>query len=256
MMGTITLLLEDETIDPVLLTEIVQPAMEKAEVPSVAVWREYESQTVVADLNQKSEETDVIVVYGSSHCLLPYGKNLQPEQKDGCIISEGLAEKLFSTRRAEGQTVQYAGHTWTICDVIPQPKQLLLVEGTDLLEDVTFNRLSAMRDGGVPRQLAAERLIRQYGISAKLLRLDVYTDLSWISEMIPSQWSDFKGWRQNWKQKKQELQLTAGCEKSEVELLYLRDVKRCYAFAALSLLCLIPMVRLVRTGIRERKREE
>lgn len=248
-------MLEDEKLDPELLTEMVQPDPEKTEEYSVAVWREYESQTVVADLNQKSEETDVIVIYGNSRCLLPYGKNLQPEQKDGCIISEGLAEKLFSTRRAEGQTVQYAGHTWTICDVISQPKQLLLVEGTELLNDVTFNRISAMRDSSVSRQLAAERLIRQYGISAKLLRLDVYIDPAWIVEMIPSQWSDFEGWQKNWKRKKQELQLTASCEKCEVELLYLREVKRCYLFAAVSLLSMILMLRFYCAGICGRKRE-
>lgn len=247
-MGNVTLLLQDEKIDSELLREIVQPKREETDAESVTVWREYESQAVTAAVNQRREETDVIVLYGDSRHLLPFGKNLQPEQKDGCVISEGLAEKLFSTRKAEGQTVEYAERTWTICDVIPHPEQLILVQGTEMLDDVTFNRISTTIDSGMPRQLAAERLVRRYGLSAKLIRLDVYTELSWIVEMIPTQWSDFDGWKKNWEQKKTELQLTAGCEKSEIDLMYLRDVRRCYLFGGLSLLLLVFLYRLHHNG--------
>lgn len=245
-LNNITLVSLDDAFDHDTLMQIVQPDKFNEETYTAAAWSERKNQTVVADENQRSCQTDVIAVYGSSRCILPYGKNLQTEQKDGCIISEQLAEELFASHQVEGQKISYAGRIWRICGVIRQPKRLVLLEGTELLDEIPFDHISITATDHVQRRLVAERFINRYGISAQMLRLDFYGSAAWLAEMIPTKWSDFEGWEQNWKDKKQDMQFMAGTEKSAIELLYLQYVKSSYRFFGMAMTLLAIEVVLLK----------
>lgn len=242
-LNSMTFVTQDTRFDSETLTQIVQPEADDTQAYTAAAWRQSTNQTITAEENQRSCQTDVIALYGVSRCILPYGKNLQTDQQDGCIISETLAEELFASHQVEGQKIQYAGYTWRICDVIKQPERLFVFEAAALLEDMQFDHISVILSDGASRQLTAERFVSRYGLSAQLLRLDFYSSVQWLAEMIPAKWSDFDGWKQNWDEKKQEMQLTATAEKSAVDLLYLQSVKRGYLFAGAAVLTLLLFLR-------------
>lgn len=236
----ITLASQTQNFDNTVLSEIMQER-------TITAWHESKNQIISAVENQRSCRADIIAIYGSSHYILPYGKNLQCEQRDGCIIGETLAEELFASHETEGQQIAYAGHTWRIYDVVEQPERLFLFEGSGLLNELTFDHINVPVENNI--RLTAERFTSQYGISAQLSRLDFYSSLSWLAEMIPTKWSDFDGWKQNWKTKKQELQFVSSAQKNIIESLYLRNIRNCYyfLFAAFLLFCSI-----IKTSYRRR----
>lgn len=238
-MNSITLIAQDDSFDNDALTSIVQQEQDDDEAYTAAAWKESKNQTIVADENQRSCQTDVIAIYGSSRCILPYGKNLQLEQADGCIISETLAEELFASHQVEGQKISYGGYIWRICGVVRQPKRLMMIESSRLLDEMHFDHISIILPEKASRRLVSERFTSRYGLSAQLLRLDFYSNASWLAEMIPTKWSDFDGWKQSWNEKKQEMQFIAASEKSAIELLYLQYIKSCYHFAGISAVLLI-----------------
>lgn len=227
-LNSMTFVAQDTCFDNDTLTQIVQPEQDDEQAYTAAAWCQNRNQTIIAEENQRSCQTDVIAIYGASRCILPYGKNLQTNQRNGCIISEELAEELFASHQVEGQKINYAGYIWQICDVIEQPGRLFLFEAAALLEEIQFDHINVMLSGDASRQLTAQRFVSRYGLSAQFLRLDFYSSVQWIAEMIPSKWSDFDGWKQNWDEKKQEIQMVAAAEKSAVDLLYLQYVERGY----------------------------
>lgn len=235
-LNSMTFVAQDTCFDSDTLTQIVQPEADDEQAYTAAAWHQSRNQTIIAEENQRSCQTDVIALYGASRCILPYGKNLQTDQRDGCIISEALAEELFASHQVEGQKINYAGHTWRICDVIKQPERLFLFEAAVLLEEIQFDHISVILPSDASRRLTAERFVSRYGLSAQLLRLDFYSSVQWLAEMIPTKWSDFDGWKQNWNEKKQEMQLVAAAEKSAVDLLYLQYVKHGYRFIGAAVL--------------------
>lgn len=248
-LNSMTFVAQDTCFDSDTLTQIVQPDRDDEQAYTAAAWCQSTNQTITAEENQRSCQTDVIALYGASRCILPYGKNLQTDQRDGCIISETLAEELFASHQVEGQKIQYAGYTWRICDVIKQPERLFVFEAAAGLEDMQFDHISVRLSDGASRQLTAERFVSKYGLSAQQLRLDFYSSVQWLAEMIPAKWSDFDGWKQNWDEKQQQMQLTAAAEKSTVDLLYLQSVKRGYLFAGAAVLMLLLFLRKGRSRI-------
>ena len=241
---SMTFVTQDTSFDSDTLVDIVQPAQDDEQAYTAAAWYARTDQTITAVENQRSCQTDVIAVYGASRCVLPYGKNLQTDQRGGCIISEKLAEELFASHAVEGQEIVYKGTVWRICGVVKQPERLFLFEAASQLETMPFDHISVVLPSDASRQLTAARFMSKYGLSAQLLRLDFYSSVQWIAEIVPAKWSDFAGWEQNWNEKKQEIQLVSSAEKSAAEVLYLQQVKRGQRYAgAAALLALLTFVQ-------------
>ena len=64
--------------------------------------------------------------------------------------------------------------------------------------NLSYNRISIPLEKNKERQISGENFILQNNLSAQVLRLDYLYHWSWMQELIPSQWSDFDGWKQNW----------------------------------------------------------
>ena len=206
--------------------------VEEEENFSFAAWTELKNESVLVEWNGKSCESDVIAVYGSSHCLFPVGKNLSVWDTDGCIIGEGLAETLFADRQAEGQNLVWRGRDWVVRGVVKEPADLLIVQAAGIAQELSFDRISIAlpkngegtsltgMNGGIQetdRQLTGEAFMNRYGLSARVLRWDYLTGFSWLKELIPGKWSDFDGWKQNLDQYKKARELLKSTEKSAVE---------------------------------------
>ncbi len=182
-----------------------------------AVWTELKNELVSVMEGGKSTVTDVIAVYGPSHCLLPLGKNLLPEDKEGCIIGEGLAEELFGTNLAEGQQVEWMGRTMTIRGVLREPGHFLMAEASGFWDAVTFDRINITLSDDQDRTLAGERFINRHGLAARELQWNHRYGWKWLAEMVPAKWSDFEGWRENFQKHKKAVELVKNTEKSTIE---------------------------------------
>lgn len=206
---------------------------------SFAVWTELTEETVSRDYGGRESISDVIVVYGPSYCLLPIGKNLFPEDADGCILGAGLAEELFGGRQAEGQQLFWGGKNWTVRGIVEEPSHFLMVQGTECVDTVSFDRISLNRSGQEDRKGQGEEFISQYGLSARMLRFDHRYGFGWLKEMIPSHWSDFDGWKQNLETHQKEVEFVKNTDKSVIESAGIEKYNKGVFCSVISLLCLV-----------------
>ncbi len=187
---------------------------------SFAAWKEWKGETIVGNSSGRSENASVIAVCGPSHCLLPIGKNLMPQDKNACIIGQKMAKKLFGGFQAEGQKIIWQDETWTVRGVVKEPASLLMVQVgglPKLIERLQLNRINIALKEGEDRQLAGESFILQNNLSAKALRWDFLHGFSWFSEMVPGEWSDFEGWKQNFQKHREATRLAENTWKSSIE---------------------------------------
>lgn len=187
---------------------------------SFAAWGEWKGEFIAGKNGGRKGSGDVIALCGPSRCLLPIGKNLTPQDKNGCIIGQKLAEELFGGSRAEGQKITWQGGTWTIRGVVQNPARLLMVQvggRAGLMKKLHLNRINISMEDGEDRHLAGENFIQQNSLTAQMLRWDYLSGISWLREMVPGQWSDFDGWKENFQKQGEAARLARETWKSSIE---------------------------------------
>ncbi len=208
--------------------EDIQGQIKALKLQNAALQENKEQSDVKRDTDiQRAKEdyedtVSVIEVYGSSRCILPFGKNLSTENEQGCLIGVRLAEKLFGSHQVEGQQIRYKDRNLTVCGVIEEPEELMICETMQPKEGETFERISIFLEEETDAYLTGKSFISQYGISGQMLRFDFYRDMSWLKELIPGKWSDFSGWKTNPEKKQQEIRTIFRAEKSEIEASYIK----------------------------------
>ena len=203
---------------------------------TATAWTEQKQEIVADSFSGRNSKTNIIAIYGSSHCLLPFGKNLSAEDPDGCLISQSLAEKLFGDSPAENQQIIWNDNSWTVRGVIPLSAHCLIVQTANRTIDLSYNRISIPLDNKKSRQISSENFMLQNSLSAHLLRLDYLYQWSWIQELIPSQWSDFDAWKQNWTEQIQAAELVKHTERSTLETVGLETEHHGNCFLLIGLL--------------------
>lgn len=166
---------------------------------SLTAWSEKRDEAVYDEESRRQNRADVMLVYGSSGNLLPYGAQLYPEDKEGCLVSRDVAERLFGTGDAVGHTLRYGDHTWVVRGIIKEPKELVMLEVSGMLSEVSLDRLTVRLSGDTSPTVAGRQLVNARNISGTQIRLDYYENWQFLTELIPGKWSDFEGWAENWK---------------------------------------------------------
>ena len=182
-----------------------------------AAWTELGNEIVSEGFGGRNADTNVIAVCGPSYCLLPFGKNLAAEDLSGCIVGESLAEKLFGSSQAKGQEISWRDRKWKVRDVVCEPSDFVMVPASGIIGEVSFDRISIIPEEKEDRLLVGESFISQYGIFGHMLRFDYLYRLSWLKEMVPGEWSDFEGWRNNFKKYQKASELVKSAKKSVIE---------------------------------------
>ncbi len=205
-----------------------------------SAWKEEADQQISAFESGRSSAADVITVYGPSQCVLPYGKNLQAEDTEGCLLGMKLAEELFGSHKVEGQKLVYGERVLTVRGVINNPENLMICEAAEELSEqaILFPRISILSSDKEDLSLITSNFMNQYGLSGQALRFDVYQNLSWIKELIPGKWADFDGWKANIEDKRQEIELVKNTEKSEIEAIYLSSIRNRNRYIGLGIVCI------------------
>jgi len=200
---------------------------------SFAAWTERRGEWVTVPFCGRECKMDVTAVCGNSFCLLPFGKSLSIEDTQGCVIGTEAAEQLFGSHRAEGQEIAWQGRVWVVRDVLEDPSDLLLLQASGMAGEISFDRIGIALPSGCDRKMAGEAFISRFALSAQTLRWDYLYSFAWLVEMIPGKWSDFDGWRQNFKILGEETEWIRQSEKSIIERTGLRYCKKGLGFLGL-----------------------
>lgn len=191
-----------------------------------AAWKQLKKEAVTTELGGKSSYVDVLAVCGSSHCILPIGKNLPVEDHSGCIIGRGIATEFFGGTQIEGSRIRWREREWVVRGVVEEPSDLLLVQASDMVEDISFDRINLVAKEGQDKRQLEEEFVGSTGLSAHALRWDYLYGLHWLREMIPGKWSDFAGWEQNFKTYREAVNEAKMAERNSVEELGLECKKK------------------------------
>lgn len=208
------------------MAEQIREQEQAGEEPvSFTAWKEERNQSLQAKDTEKNTWSNLLWISGSSELLLPCGKNLREEDKEGCLIDLDTAWELFGSGRAEGMTLYVDGKEKVVRGVFAAPKQLVILQGLPDREASGFWRITLSCIRGQSQRSLGEDFLMRHGISGEMLRWDLTRDLSWLGELVPGKWSDFAGWTENGKKKIQEGKLISRVEKSTLELSYLAQQK-------------------------------
>lgn len=220
------------------------------------VWGELQDMTVAdPDLGSKVQ-TNALVLDGSSELVLPLVPVLPAGDTNGCLLGEQTAWELFGSTQVKGDTILIGNQTRIIRGVVSLPQSGVVIEGnvngitgsgTDTAEESRYyNRITV--EGGKVED--AELFLMQVGLEGKVLRMDYLRSLRWFTELIPGKWSDFSGWKENFKQKKQDFGLLSKIDKNCVELYYESQCRLYIWDTVLEAACVMgALVCFLRSGI-------
>lgn len=211
---------------------------EQSEQPkyTFAAWKQLRKEAVTTELGSKYSNVDVLAVYGSSHCIFPIGKNLSVEDPGGCIIGKKLVEELFGGTQAEGSTIRWREREWVVRGVVEEPSDLLMVQASDMGDEISFDRINLVVKKGEDKRQMEEEFVGSTGLSAHALRWDYLYGLNWLQEMIPGKWSDFAGWGKNFETYRVAVSAAKKAERTSVEELGLAYKKKGERFAVVGIL--------------------
>lgn len=260
---TVTVMSEEDGLGEDIIKEIDNdPEQENA----FAAWKEIPDSFLTAKESGRTSRADVIMLYGSSYCVLPYGKVIDKEDTTGCLIGRKIAEDLFGSRQVEGQELICGDRTLAVRGVIREPENLLLCEipdissnsSSDSSSDISFDRISFFAENAEDGRKTAEEFMNRYGLNVEILRFDYYQNLFWIKELIPGKWSDFSGWNKNLENQKEQKEQISRMRKSCLEteyLLLLRERNLCIllGFAGIAT-CLVIFVFGIRRPAKPKQK--
>lgn len=209
------------------------------------VWTELMDQTVTdPDLGHRVQ-TDVLALYGSSELVLPLAGVLDSDDSKGCLIGEQTAWELFGSTEVAGDEIRIGNGMRTIRAVVHLPQSGVVVRGnirdiTSIKDAVEKKSPSYNRITIESRKVAdGEAFLMQNGLNGKVLRLDYLKSLYWLTELVPGKWSDFSGWKENFKQKKQDCELISGIQKNSIELYYESQCRLYVWNMGLEIVCIV-----------------
>lgn len=200
------------------------------------LWEEQKNVYVSSARLGRTAQADVLQIYGQSRLLLPYGKNILPEDTEGCLIGEALSQSLFGSEAVEGQQLMLGERVLTVRGVVCEPKQVLICETETKGKDYRPDHISVAMDENKDTASMIRSFMRYYGISATAVRYDYYLYPIPLGELLPGKWSDFDGWRTNLAAYREALQVLGNIPRSCIEELYMKKIRQGYICLALGVL--------------------
>lgn len=179
-------------------------------------WKEQTDQTVTDPDLGRSVQTHVVSLYGSSEFVLPVAPVLDADDAAGCLVAKDTAWQLFGSTDVVGQTICVDANVYTIRGIvmIPATGVYVQIRGNESVhKQMRFNRLTL----GVVDTESGNQFLSEYALTGRVIRSDNLLDVTRYTELIPGKWSDFDGWKQNWKRLQQEIRQNRMMRKTTIE---------------------------------------
>ncbi len=219
--GGVTLYLETPLSAGAAQAPLEQESTQDEEM-TFTVWGELAEQLVSdPDLGQRVK-ADVLILLGACEGVLHQGNALSAGDTEGCLLGEETAWELFGSTGVVGDTVRIGDETRTIRGIVHRPDRGVVITGSlegiveDAQETACYDRITLSSE----QPADGDSFFMQNGLEGEVLRLDYLRSLSWLLELIPGKWSDFSGWKENWKDKQQDFELIMQVHKNSCELYY------------------------------------
>ena len=183
---------------------------------SFTAWKEQTDQTVTDPDLGRSVQTHVVSLYGSSESVLPVAPVLDADEAAGCLVAKDTAWQLFGSTDVVGQTICVDANVYTIRGIvmIPATGVYVQIRGNESVhKQMKFNRLTL----GVADTESGNQFLSEYALTGRVIRSDNLLDVTRYTELIPGKWSDFDGWKQNWKRLQQEIRQNRMMRKTTIE---------------------------------------
>lgn len=203
---------------------------------SFAAWTQCQKESLRSESGGKNCTADVIAVYGPSHCVFPIGSNIPASDSKGCILGKKLSEELFGSTHAEGEKLIWQEHEWIVREILDEPSEICILQAADRTEELTFDKISIAMAPEEDRRQTGDEFILQQGLDAYALRFDQLYGMGWLLEMIPTNWSDFDGWKHNFEEHSKAVQYVKKAERTVIEETGLEYQKRGRIFIILGIL--------------------
>lgn len=183
---------------------------------SFTAWKEQTDQTVTAPDLGRSVQTHVVSLYGSSESVLPVAPVLDADDAAGCLVAKDTAWQLFGSTDVVGQTICVDANVYTIRGIVMIPATGVYVQirgNENVHKQMKFNRLTL----GVADTESGNQFLSEYALTGRVICSDNLLDVTRYTELIPGKWSDFDGWKQNWKRLQQEIRQNRMMRKTTIE---------------------------------------
>lgn len=210
--------------------------------PAFTAWTEKEGQTVTDPKLGKSIQTNIVYLSGSSELVLSAEPVLSTQDENGCLVAVHTAWELFGSVEVVGQKIKVDHQIRMIRGIVNAPQTGIYMQASASMENVSFQRITLE---GKDTEAGNNFLLR-YGVDGTVIRMDYLRSLKSLTELVPGKWSDFDGWKANWRLREAGLRYIRKMHKFDIEYYYENQCQMYVFEMGLGILCI-----LVASGILE-----
>ncbi|MGX7418288.1 ABC transporter permease [Carnobacterium gallinarum] len=183
---TISIYSSTATIDETKIQKILQNNKTFSDSVDLVIWNEFEGESVTNPRLFRNETTGILIASGQINLLFGEDVKLMEMDKEGGVISKGLAEKLFGDTRVVGKEFMYQQKTYSVRQVLTNVKENLVVIRPQINSDKRLNTITAMKPNSVisPNTLKS-KLSNRYELNGELTEFNLLTGLLTLYLYIP-----------------------------------------------------------------------
>ena len=203
--------------------------------PAFTAWTEKEGQTVTDPKLGKSIQTNIVYLSGSSELVLPAEPVLLAQDENGCLVAAHTAWELFGSVEVVGQQIEIDHEICTIRGIVNKPKNGIYMQVPVSMKNVSFQRIT-LEEKEIEE---GKNFLLRYGVDGTVIRMDYLRSLKSLTELVPGKWSDFDGWKANWKLRKEELRRIQKMHKNNIEYYYEKQCQIFLSEMGLGIFCIL-----------------
>lgn len=203
--------------------------------PAFTAWTEKEGQTVTDPKLGKSIQTNIVYLSGSSELVLSAEPVLSTQDENGCLVATRTAWELFGSAEVVGQKIKVDHQIRMIRGIVNAPQTGIYMQASASMENVSFQRITLE---GKDTEAGNNFLLR-YGVDGTVIRMDYLRSLKSLTELVPGKWSDFDGWKANWRLREAGLRYIRKMHKFDIEYYYENQCQMYVFEMGLGILCIL-----------------
>lgn len=203
--------------------------------PAFTAWTEKEGQTVTDPKLGKRIQTNIVYLSGSSELVLPAEPVLLAQDENGCLIATRTAWELFGSAEVVGQQIEIDHEICTIRGIVNKPKNGIYMQVPVSMKNVSFQRIT-LEEKEIEE---GKNFLLRYGVDGTVIRMDYLRSPKSLTELVPGKWSDFDGWKANWKLRKEELRHIRKMRKNNIEYYYEKQCQIFLSEMGLGIFCIL-----------------
>ncbi|MDD2959820.1 MAG: hypothetical protein PHR92_15100 [Lachnospiraceae bacterium] len=178
--GTVTVLLDGQPLNEKAASEICTREGEQEISLSACFWKEQKDMEFSCKETGSSSIGTMTVTEGNPDLVVP-GTSSLVWQENGCFIDTKMAEELFGTEQASGQTIWCSGKSYVVCGTFESITKSMIrqINGED---KEILNTLSLYSPNSGTAKNDGEQFLMRYGLSGDVIEFQFLNAL--VSDLL------------------------------------------------------------------------